>query len=113
MSTITRTGYEQDAQGVWIAKDPSARLIYSFDWTEWLAANDTISTVAYTLQVRTNDPAPLVRQSQGVTNAGKVTFVELSGGQVGKIYTITALVTTSSGGIDRRNFRVKVENRSA
>jgi hypothetical protein len=113
MSTITRTGYEQDQQGAWISKDPSAKLIYSFDWSQWLTGNDTVSSVSYTLQVRTNGPAPLVRESQGVTSGGKITFVELSGGQVGKIYTVTAQVTTSAGGIDRRNFRVKIENRSA
>lgn len=101
----------KDVQGIYILKDPDAQLTYTFDWVEWLPTGDTISTVTYTLQVRANDPAPLVRESQGVT--GTKTFVELSGGQVGKVYTITAEVTTADGSIDRRNFRVKVENRSA
>jgi hypothetical protein len=112
MSTISRTGYEQDSQGIWISKDPNARLTYSFDWSEWLPTGDTISTVNYTLQVRANDPAPLVRQSQGV-QSGTITYVEISGGGAGKIYTVTAAITTVDGLLDRRNFRVKVENRSA
>lgn len=111
MSTIEKTGFMKDVQGIYILKDPDAQLTYTFDWVEWLPTGDTISTVTYTLQVRANDPAPLVRESQGVT--GTKTFVELSGGQVGKVYTITAEVTTADGSIDRRNFRVKVENRSA
>jgi hypothetical protein len=71
-----------------------------------------VASVAYTLQVRANDPAPLVRESQGV-QSGLISFVELSGGQVGKIYTVTAAITTVDGLTDRRSFRIKVENRSA
>lgn len=112
MSTIDTTGFKRDQQGIWILKDPSAQLVYTFDWSQWLTGNDTIVSVDYTLQVRANDPAPLVKVSSGI-NSGVNTFVELSGGQVGKIYTVTAAVTTGLGLVDRRNFRVKVENRSA
>jgi hypothetical protein len=112
MSTITTTGFERDAQGVWIRKDPESQLVYTFDWSDWLPQGDTVSTVSYTLQVRANDPAPLVKETQGV-QGGTKTYVELSGGQVGKVYTVTAEITTVDGNIDRRNFRVRVENRSA
>lgn len=110
--TITRTGYEKDTQGSWIAKDPSAQLVYSMDWSEWLPTADSVASVAYSLQVRANDPAPLVKESQGV-QSGTLTYVELSGGQVGKVYTVTAAITTTDGNTDRRSFRIKVENRSA
>ena len=110
--TVTTTGFQKDTQGVWISKDPVAQLVYVFDWTDWLPEGDTLASVNYTLQVRANDPEPLVRESQGV-QSGTKTYVELSGGQVGKIYTVTAEITTVDGIIDRRNFRVKVENRSA
>jgi hypothetical protein len=83
------------------------------DWSEWLPTGDTVSAVSYSLQVRANDPAPLVKESQGVTQAGLVTYVELSGGQVGKTYTVTAEITTVDGLVDRRAFRVKCENRQA
>jgi hypothetical protein len=53
-----------------------------------------------------------VRESQGV-QSGTKTYVELSGGQVGKVYTVTAEITTADGSTDRRSFRAKVENRSA
>lgn len=110
---ITQTGYLKDTQGSWIAKDPQAQLIYSMDWTEWLVAGDTLSSATYALQVRANDPAPLIKESQGYNAGTNLSYVELSGGQVGKVYTVTASITTSNGLEDRRSFRVKVENRSA
>jgi hypothetical protein len=113
MTTVTKTGYERDTTGLWISKDVEARLTYTFDWTDWLPTGDTVSAVTYTLQVRANDPDPLIRHSSGITGASKKTYVELGGGAIGKVYTITCQVTTADGLIDRRAFRVKVENRSA
>ena len=110
--TITRTGYEKDNTGSWIAKDPSAQLVYSMDWSDWLPVGDSLTQVEYTLQVRANDPQPLVKESSGVQGTD-ISYVELSGGQVGKIYTVTAEITTNDGLIDSRSFRVRVENRSA
>lgn len=112
MTTLQRTGYQQDNQGSWIPKDPEAQLIYSLDWSQWLPQGDTLVSVVYSLQVRANDPAPLIKNTEGV-QSGTISYVELSGGQVGKIYTVTAEITTTDGLVDRRNFRVKVANRSA
>ena len=109
MSTIT--GYKQDTQGAWISKDPEAQLVYSMDWSEWLSTGQTIVSVDYTENSRVNDTAPLVIESEGV-QGGNLTYCELSGGAVGKIYTVTAAITTDDGATDRRSFRVKVENRS-
>jgi hypothetical protein len=108
----TKTGFEQTIQGLTIQKDTEAKLVYTFDWSEWLPTGDTISTVNYTLQVRANDPDPLIRVTQGV-QTGTKTYVELSDGQEGKSYVVTARITTVDGLIDRRNFRVKVLARSA
>ena len=110
---ISQTGYLQDVQGSWIAKDPQAQLIYSMDWTEWLADGDTLASVTYALQVRANDPYPLVKESEGFEVGANITYVELSGGNVGKVYTITASITTALGSTDRRSFKIKVENRTA
>lgn len=111
MSTIEKTGYLQDQQGLYIPKDPNARLTYTFEWSEWLPQGTALSTVTYTLQVRANDPAPLVNHGSGIS--GTKTYVTLSGGGAGKVYTVTAQITLDNGNIERRNFRVKVENRSA
>lgn len=110
--TVIKTGFQQDATGSWIAKDPNAQLVYTLDWSEWLSTGDQITAVSYAIQARANDPAPLIKVTEGISGGNK-TYVELSGGQVGKIYTVTATVTCQSTDIDRRSFRVKVENRSA
>ena len=111
MTTLIRSGYEQDTQGSWIRKDPQAQLTYSMQWGDWLPSGDTLATATYSLQVRANDPAPLVLESDGIQ--GSVSYCDLSGGQVGKTYTVTAEITTTNGLTDRRSFRIKVENRSA
>lgn len=109
--TVIKTGYEQDTLGSWIRKDPTAQLRYSMDWVDWLPSGDDLATVSYSLQVRANDPQPLINEDDGIQ--GTVTYVELSGGQVGKTYTVTAHITTQNGLEDSRAFRVKVENRNA
>ena len=107
----TRSGFVQTLQGLTIEKDVEAKLAYTFDWVDWLPQGDSLSTVDYTITARANDPDPLVKVSQGIQ--GTKTYVELSDGQLGKVYTVTAKITTNDGLIDRRNFRVKVLNRSA
>lgn len=106
-----RSGFEQTIQGLTIKKDTEAQLIYTFEWSEWLPTGDSIDSSLYTITARANDPDPLEIESQGVD--GTKTYVELSNGQEGKVYTVTCKITTTNGLIDRRNFRVKVEARSA
>lgn len=105
------SGFELINQTLWITKDPEAQLFYTFDWSEWLAAGDSLSTAEYTITARVNDPDPLAKVSSGIQ--GTTTYVELKDGQLGKSYVVTVKVTTADGLIDRRNFRVKVEARSA
>lgn len=105
------TGFVQTIQGLTITKDTEAVLFYTFDWSEWLPTGDTLDTVLYTITARANDPDPLVKVSEGIS--GDNTYVELSDGQEGKVYTVTAKITTANGLVDRRNFRVKVQARSA
>jgi hypothetical protein len=111
MMATARSGFTQTIQGLTINKDTEARLIYTFDWSQWLPQGDTISTALYTVTARANDPDPLAIHSQGRTTTN--TYVELKEGQEGKNYTVTCKVTTANGLIDRRNFRVKVLARSA
>ena len=111
--SISITGYQKDNIGAWIAKDPTAQLVYSLDWSKWLKGTDTVATVSHTLQVRANDPQPLIKVSEGLADTNHTTYCQISGGQVGKIYTVTARITTSNGAVDSRSFRIKVEHRSA
>lgn len=105
------TGFVQTIQGLTIVKDTEAVLFYTFEWADWLPAGDSLSAVTYTVSARANDPDPLEIESSGIT--GTQTYVELSNGQEGKVYTVTCAITTTEGLVDRRNFRVKVQARSA
>lgn len=105
------TGFEVINQTLWITKDPEAQLVYTLDWTDWLAAGDSIAEAEFEVVARANDPDPLLKVSDGI-NAGNQTYVELAAGQLGKSYTVSIKITTADGLIDRRSFKVKIEQRS-
>jgi hypothetical protein len=109
MSTIT--GYQEDTDGVWIAKDTEAKLTYSLDWVNWLPAGTALTAVDFTHNSRANDADPIIIHAEGIQ--GTKTYATLSGGTVNKLYTITCAITLDNGETDRRNFRVKIQNRSA
>ena len=62
-----------------------------------------------TSKVTSNDPDPVVAAGSGVI--GNKTYARLQGGVAGKQYTVTQQVTTNDGLVDRRSYRVYVENR--
>jgi hypothetical protein len=105
------TGFEVINQNLWITKDQEARLTYTFEWNEWLPVGDALSTAVYTITTRANDPDPLVSVASGIQ--GTKTYITLNNGNLGKSYVVTVKVTTTGGLIDARNFRVKIEDRSA
>ncbi len=111
--SLRRSGFEQTNTGLAVTKDTEAQLIYTLDWTNWLETGDTVSTVAWTVAARRNDPTPLVNEDSGVDGTNKKTYIEISGGQADKVYIVTAKVTTANGLIDRRNFRVECVDRAA
>lgn len=110
---INRTGFELTNVGLSIDKDVEAQLIYTFNWSDWLETNDTISAVDYSVAARRNDPTPVTIESSGITDSATDTYVELAGGQTDKTYVVTCKVTTANGIIDRRSFRLNVVERSA
>lgn len=110
---VNRSGFYQTNYGLEIDKDVEAQLSYTFNWSDWLDAGDTIATVVYTVAARRNDPTPITIESSGLADSNTDTYVELAGGQADKTYIVTCKVTTTDGLIDRRNFRVKCVDRSA
>jgi hypothetical protein len=108
-----RNGFEPTNTALWISKDVEAQLIYTFDWSQWLDGGDSLAQVEYNVAARRNDPTPITIEDEGIAANNTKTYVELSGGQIDKVYIVTAKVTTTNGLIDRRNFRVQVEARSA
>ena len=84
-------------------KDPNANLDYAFDWSDWLAVGETISTYVLTV------PAGLTKGAESELS-GKV-VVWLSGGTVNTTYLVACKMTTSLGRIDERTIEIDVQNR--
>lgn len=110
---INRSGFQATNTGLVIDKDPNAQLVYTLDWSEWLADGDTLASTSWTAAARRNDPTPIAVESSGLSAANTKSYVELSGGQADKTYVITCSITTNDGASDRRNFRINCVNRSA
>lgn len=105
----TKTGFKQDYKGSYISKDPEAQLIYSVDWaSEWLPTSTAITAVTHTV-TPTSATAPLTIEDQGIQ--GGVTYVELSGGEAGEIYTVEVDITLDDDSQETRRFRIKCEER--
>lgn len=84
-------------------KDPSAVLDYVFDWTDWLAAGETITD--HTITADTG-----ITVDSSAESDGKVT-VWLSGGTAGINYKVACLVETSAGRTDERTLWIRVVDR--
>lgn len=84
-------------------KDPNAVLDYIFDWTEWLASGETIST--HTITVETG----LTKDSDSELNG--YVIIWLSGGTVGINYTVACKIVTSSSRTDERSITIKCQER--
>lgn len=105
-------GFQHTQNGLEILKDPQAQLSYVFDWSEWLPSGDTLKTVKYTVKARRNDPEPINIIDEGIVNSTE-TYVELAGGQDTKVYIVSCEIETVNGLIDRRSFRINIQQRSA
>jgi hypothetical protein len=106
------TGFYLQNEQLYIDKDTASQLTYTLDWSQWLATGDHIASATQTVQARQNDPTPLVKVTAGITDGTK-TYIQVSGGQQDKTYTVFVAVTTTNGLIERRNFKVKTLSRSA
>jgi len=84
-------------------KDPSAVLDYVWDWTDWLATGETISSAVFTLTTG------LTKDSQAIV-AGRVT-AWISGGTADYRYSVACKITTSVGRVDERTILIDVEDR--
>jgi len=105
------TGFKQDHIGSWIAKDPTAVLIYSIDWNDWLYGGDTLLSTTWSVTAISGDPAgTALRTTSGAITSGK-SYATIDRGTPGEIYTVSVSITTTNGNIDTRKFRIKVEPR--
>ena len=86
-------------------KDNDAILDFAVDWSDWLAAGEVITSY----QLRPSTGITINSHSQA---AGVVTMW-LSGGEVGRNYTVGCLITTNStpARTDERTITISVRQR--
>jgi len=85
-----------------IPKDPDGVLDYSFDWTDWLAGDEILTSDMIV-------PAGLTKDGEEHITA--IATVWLSGGTAGTSYTATNRITTVGGRTDDRSITVRVKER--
>lgn len=86
-----------------LKKDPHAVLDFQFNWTQWLAASETIVSHVITAE------SGITKDSDSET-AGVVT-AWLSGGATGVIYNVACLISTNAGRTDERTIQILIEDR--
>ena len=100
-------------------KDPSAVLDYVFDWTEWLAAAETITSHTVTVPSGLTLDSSMVSDfviaaevpEDEVTIPNSLVIAWISGGTAGTTYRVECLITTSAGRTDERSLWITVQER--
>jgi hypothetical protein len=87
-------------------KDPDDDLDYAFNWADWLATGETISS--YTLTVPTGltegSGAKATSESSGV-----ITYW-ISGGTAGSSYDVGCKITTNAGRVKEKSMTFRINN---
>lgn len=86
-------------------KDPNAVLDYKFNWSDWLASGETISTITITAE------SGITVDSSTITDTGTTVTVWLSSGTAGNIYDVACLITTSDSRTDERTMKIRCQER--
>jgi len=108
----TLTGYRRDNDGLYIDKDPEATLQYTFNWENWLATGEHITSSNFTIDSISGDSDPLVVSGQSIHSNTKQTNVILTGGTAGNIYTVRNTIVTNDTQTERKFFRIVCTARS-
>lgn len=85
-------------------KDPDAKLDYAFDWSDWLASGETISSQTVTA-------SPTTMTVSGTAQAGGTVTYWLTGGTDGVNYRVTCHIVTSVSREDDRTDTIMVRER--
>lgn len=83
----------------WV-KDPDATKPYTLDWADYLDT-DTLVAVAWSA------PGLTIASS---SNTDTTATVWLSGGNVGRTYSVRCRITSASGIVDDRTFEIEVSH---
>lgn len=90
-----------------LLKDPSATLDYSVDWGADYLSDDVLTESSWA--VSPAEPGGVSMVANGFDL--KTSTVQVSGGNVGRIYRLTNHVVTADGREDSRSIMIRVEKR--
>ena len=92
-------------------KNVDERLIYVFNWLDWLAGNTVLAAVNTIVDKAGNESIPtLIFETESVTASTSV--VELSGGTLGLTYRVKSKITSNeSSEVSSRTFEVVIVER--
>jgi len=101
--------------GTTLYKDPSAELIYTFDWSDWLVGAATIATSTFTISGGDSVAAPadtLTKDNPSIPSGSTTTQVRVLNGTLGQTYTLTNTVITNESPTqtDERSIKIKIAN---
>lgn len=94
------TGFQKDAEGYYICKDPNAQKDYTIDFSKWLKNGDILTGAAWII------PEGITKIDDGFTST--TAWIELAGGTLGKNYMITVHITTAQAHEDDQSFRLVI-----
>jgi hypothetical protein len=103
------SGFKRDRQGVWIEKSPDATLDYTLNWAGVLPPDQLIITSTWEIESIPDDAAPLAQVTKSFISP--YTTIVLTGGTIGKMYTVKNIITTETY-TEAREFRVLIKARS-
>ena len=98
-------------------KDPSAVLDYVFDWSSWLRTIGTVTEAVVVSEINVSNtnvggltigPAP---SGPAISNTLTSATIWLSGGTLGRTYSVVNEVTTDMGRTERQSIVIRVANR--
>jgi hypothetical protein len=91
-----------------VIKDPDADLDYAIDWSDWLAADDSIVTSKWAAPADSG----LVVHDDSLDPTSKKATVWIGGGVVGReAYRVTNSIVTAAGRAEDRSLLVTVRER--
>ena len=90
-------------------KQPSDRLDYDFDYSQWLGEDDEVLSAVFTVESLdgTTPTSPMMIDSEVV--AATYTKVWVEGGQAGEIYKVTCTITTTRGRRKQDEIKIRLK----
>ncbi|TNE60829.1 MAG: hypothetical protein EP335_17470 [Alphaproteobacteria bacterium] len=84
------------------AKDPASRVDYSFDWSAWLSAGESIESALWTIEPEA------ALNLEDTLSAGAVEGVFVSGGTAGERCRLSCRISTDAGRTAERSLAIRV-----